>query len=97
MSGFVIVEVVEVSNPAGMQEYAARAQATVEQFGGRYRVLRGKTDVVEGSWSPGPLVMLEFPSMEKAKAWYASPEYHPLIALRQAASKMNFIFVEGLD
>lgn len=97
MSAFVIVEVLEVRDPEGMKRYAERAKATVEQFGGAYRVVRGKIEIVEGKWNPGPLVILEFPSLSRAREWYDSPEYRPLIAERQAVSRANFIFVEGLE
>lgn len=97
MSAFVIAEVLEVHDPDGMKRYAERAHATVEQYGGAYRALRGKMEVVEGKWSPGPLVILEFPSLARAHEWYDSPEYRPLIAERQKVSRTNFIFVEGLE
>lgn len=96
MSAFVIAEILEVSDPAGMKRYAEQAHPTIEQYGGRYRTLRGKMDVMEGDWHPAPLVIIEFPSLERAHAWYDSPEYRPLIAQRQAVARTNFIFVEGL-
>ena len=45
---------------------------------------------------PSTIVVLEFPSMEQAKAWYNDPEYAPMIALRQGGSTLDFILVEGL-
>jgi uncharacterized protein (DUF1330 family) len=96
VSAFVIVEVLEVRDPEGMKRYAERANATVSQYGGAYRVVRGRMDVVEGDWEPGPLVIIEFPSLSRAREWYDSPEYRPLIAERQNVSRANFIFVEGL-
>ena len=59
-------------------------------------MVRGKVEVLEGTWKPGNVVMLEFPSVVRAKEWYDSPEYHPLIAARTKASKGNMILVEGL-
>lgn len=96
MSAFVIAEILEVSDPAGMKQYAEKARPTIEQYGGSYRALRGKMDVMEGNWRPAPLVIIEFPSLERARAWYDSPEYRPLIAQRQAVSRTNFVFIEGL-
>lgn len=96
MSAFVIAEILEVSDAAGMKQYAERAKPTIEQYGGRYRTLRGKMEVMEGDWRPAPLVIIEFPSLEHAHAWYDSPEYRPLIARRKAVSRTNFVFVEGL-
>lgn len=97
MSGFVIAEILEVSDPAGMKQYAEAAQATVEQYDGKYRALRGKMEVLEGEWTGGPLVILEFPSLKRAQEWYDSPEYRPLIEMRKAVSRTNFILLEGLE
>lgn len=97
MSGFVIAEILEVSDPAGMKQYAERAHATVEQYGGKYRALRGNVEVLEGEWNVGPLAILEFPTPQRARDWYHSPEYRPLIEMRKAVSRTNFILLDGLD
>ena len=52
-------------------------------------------DPKEGGWTPKRIVVLEFPSMAQAQKWYDSPEYAPLIKLRQKASKGKLILVEG--
>jgi uncharacterized protein (DUF1330 family) len=52
-------------------------------------------EVAEGSWTPKRLVVLEFESLERAKAWYDSLEYADLKKLRQSASKGNLIFADG--
>lgn len=96
MSAFVMVEISEVLDPAAMQRYAQRAKATVEEFGGSYRCVRGQIEVLEGNWVPHPLVILEFPSMDRAREWYRSDAYRPLIEERQAAARVNLILVEGL-
>jgi uncharacterized protein (DUF1330 family) len=52
---------------------------------------------LEGSGTlPSIIVVLEFPSMAQAKAWYNDPEYAPLITLRQTGSELDFILVEGI-
>jgi uncharacterized protein (DUF1330 family) len=45
---------------------------------------------------PSVIVVLEFPTMAQARAWYNDPEYAPLIKLRQSGSDLDFILVEGL-
>ena len=55
----------------------------------------GKVEALEGGWSPKRLVLLEFPSMEQALKWYRSPEYAPLIKLRQKASRGRLVAIEG--
>jgi uncharacterized protein (DUF1330 family) len=57
----------------------------------------GKTETLEGDWQPGRFVILEFPSVEKAKQWWTSEEYAPAKALRQANAKTKMIVVEGFD
>ena len=70
-------------------------KATIAQYGGRYLVRGGTVDPKEGGWSPKRVVVLEFPSMAQAQAWYASPEYAPLLAIRLRAAKAKLLIVEG--
>ena len=87
---------VEITDPVGYEEYRQRVSATIEAFGGRYIVRGGATDVLEGNWVPKRLVILEFPDMKQLKAWYRSPEYEPLIALRQRTTRSALVAVEGV-
>lgn len=95
MSALVIVEVREVHDAEAMKRYAEKAGATIKKYGGVYRSVRGKTEVLEGDWYPGPMVILEFPSLDRARQWYASDDYQPLIQERASAASLNLIFVEG--
>jgi len=52
-------------------------------------------EVLEGDWKPSRLVMIEFPSMQHIRDWFASPEYAPLLALRQPAAVDCLVAVEG--
>jgi uncharacterized protein (DUF1330 family) len=94
MSAYVIGDI-EVTDPAGYEEYRKQVLAVVTQYGGKFLVRGGKVDVKEGGWAPKRVVVLEFPSMEQAQKWYHSPEYAPLIKLRQKASKGKLILLEG--
>lgn len=94
MSAYVIGDI-EVTDPAGYEEYRKQVLAVVTKYGGKFLVRGGKVDVKEGGWAPKRVVVLEFPSMEQAQKWYHSPEYAPLIKLRQKASKGRLILVEG--
>ena len=69
---------------------------SLEPYGGRFVVRGGKVETLEGDWAPTRFVMVEFPSVEKAKAWWASEEYRDAKALRQATSKTQMIVVEGI-
>lgn len=94
MAAYLIGEI-EVTDPAAYEDYRKQVGATVAKYGGRFVVRGGKVQALEGGWSPGRIVALEFPSMEQAQKWYRSPEYAPLIALRQRASRGKLILVEG--
>jgi uncharacterized protein (DUF1330 family) len=94
MTAYVIGEI-EVTDPATYEEYRKQVLATVTKFGGKFLVRGGRIEPLEGGWSPKRLVVLEFPSIGQVQKWYRSPEYAPLIKLRQKASKGKLVAVEG--
>jgi uncharacterized protein (DUF1330 family) len=95
MSAYIIVEI-EVTNPVGYEEYKKLAGATVEKHGGKYIVRGGKTEVLEGDWKPKRIVVLEFPSMERAKAWLNSEEYREPRKMRHRTARTNMLVIEGV-
>jgi len=94
MSAYVIAEV-DVVDPVAYEEYRKQVLAVVTKYNGKFIVRGGKVDPKEGGWTPKRIVVLEFPSLAQAQKWYDSPEYAPLIKLRQKASKGKLILVEG--
>ena len=94
MAAYVIGEI-EVTDPATYEDYRKQVPAVVTKYGGKFVVRGGKLEPLEGGWSPKRIVVLEFPSLEQAQKWYRSPEYAPLIVLRQRASRGKLILVEG--
>lgn len=96
MSAYVIVEI-EVTDPVGYEEYKKQAAATVHTYGGKYIVRGGKTEVLEGNWKPKRIVVLEFPTMERAKEWLNCPEYAEPRKLRHKTAKTNMLVIEGFD
>jgi uncharacterized protein (DUF1330 family) len=94
MSAYVIAEI-EITDPAAYEEYRKQVPAVIAKYGGRYAVRGGKVEPLEGGWSPKRLAVLEFPTLEQALKWYRSPEYAPLIKLRQKASRGRMVLVEG--
>jgi len=94
MAAYVIGEI-EVTDEASYEDYRKQVLATVQKHGGRFIVRGGKVEALEGGWSPKRLVVLEFPSMQQLLTWYRSPEYAPLIKLRQKASRGKLVAVEG--
>jgi uncharacterized protein (DUF1330 family) len=94
MAAYVIAEI-ELTDPALYEDYRKQVPATVEKHGGRFIVRGGSVEPLEGGWTPKRLVLLEFPTMQQALGWYRSPEYAPLIKLRQRASRGKLVAVEG--
>ena len=96
MAAYLIADI-EVIDSAGFAEYQQKVPATIAAYGGRYLVRGGATEVVEGAWSPHRCVVLEFPSTAQLKTWYASPEYRPLIAIRECTTRSNLVITEGIQ
>lgn len=94
MSAYVIVDT-DVIDPEGYKEYVQLAPESVKLYGGRYLARGGKTEILEGEWQPKRLVILEFPTMEQAKAWHHSIEYAPARALRHKYAHSNMVVIEG--
>ncbi len=95
MAGYMIADV-NVTDPAGFEEYRQLVGATIAAYGGRYLVRGGAVEPVEGEWNPRRLVILEFDSVARAKEWYYSAEYAGPREMRHQAATTNAIFVEGL-
>jgi uncharacterized protein (DUF1330 family) len=95
MSAYVVVQV-DVQDPVRYERYKTMVPPTLEKFGGRFAVRGGQVHTMEGSWAPRRFVLVEFPSVELAKAWWASPEYAEAKALRQATAESQLIIVEGV-
>jgi uncharacterized protein (DUF1330 family) len=94
MSAYIIVEI-EITDPVGYENYKKQAADTVHKYGGKYIVRGGKTEVLEGDWIPKRIVVLEFPTAERAKEWLSCEEYREPRKLRHATSRTNMILVEG--
>jgi uncharacterized protein (DUF1330 family) len=91
-----VVGNVEITDPAGYEEYRKRVPATIAAHGGRYLTRAGAMEVLEGDWAPKRFVILEFPDMARLKAWYDSPEYRPLREIRARTAKSSLFAVEGI-
>lgn len=95
MAAYCFFDVREVVDPAKLDQYKQGVLATVQQYGGRYLVLGGRCDSVEGTWQPVTPVLIRFPSLEQAYAWYHSAEYRDVRALRLAGSRGDAVFMES--
>ena len=95
MAAYVINDM-EITDPVVFDQYRQMSPATVAQYGGRFIVRGGAVQPLEGSWHPSRLVILEFDSVERARAWIDSEEYAPARRLRQASARSSMVLVEGL-
>ncbi|MFO1091245.1 MAG: DUF1330 domain-containing protein [Hyphomicrobiales bacterium] len=93
--GYWIVRV-DVTDPEGYKKYLAANGAAFAKYGARFIVRAGPFDVLEGS-ARSRNVVIEFPSVEQARACYHSAEYAPALAFRQDAATADLIIIEGYD
>jgi uncharacterized protein (DUF1330 family) len=96
MPAYVIVET-EIFDADQYSQYQAASPDAVHGGGGRFVARGGELAVLEGDWHPSRLVILEFPDLETAKAWYASTKYEEAKRLREGAAKLHMVAVQGLD
>lgn len=94
MPAYIIAQV-RVTDPERYADYRAGVPAVVEKYGGRFLVRGPSVEVLEGSHDGRRVVILEFATMAKLRAFWDSPEYSALRALRQSASEGDLWAVDG--
>jgi uncharacterized protein (DUF1330 family) len=94
MKAYVVVDV-DIHDTTLYEEYKKLTPASIQSYDGKFLVRGGKTETLEGDWAPGRFVLLEFPSMEKAREWYASADYTHARSIRQRAAHTQMLLVEG--
>ena len=95
MPAYIVVDV-EVRDPEQYEQYKTLVAPTLEPYGGRYLARGGHTENLEGVWVPNRLVVMEFDSVEKAKAWWSSEEYRRPKEIRQGSATTQMVVTEGL-
>jgi uncharacterized protein (DUF1330 family) len=90
-----LVAHIDVHDPAVFAEYRTRVEPIIEAFGGRYLIRGGALETLEGAEQQRRLVVIEFPSLDAARAFYHSPEYAPVLQLRLASAASEVVLVEG--
>ncbi len=94
MAAYLIVDV-EVRDQAEYEEYRKRVPASLVPYEGKFIVRGGATETPEGDWRPGRIIVIEFPSAERAKTWWNSAEYRIAKTKRQRSASTQMILVEG--
>jgi uncharacterized protein (DUF1330 family) len=95
MTAYLVVDI-EVHDRERYETYKHMAPPSIALYGGRYLTRGGETAVLEGDWTPKRFVILEFPTLEQARAWWSSPEYAEAKALRQSIAATRMVLTEGL-
>lgn len=95
MAAYVLINIT-ITDPERYAGYAKLAPATVAHYGGRYLARGGRAETLEGSTPAGRVVVIEFESIDRARAWLDSPEYSEPKAIRHSASTSTMWVVEGL-
>jgi|SRR5579864_5287759 len=91
-----LIATIQVTDSTVYEEYRNRVPAVIAAYGGRYLVRGGPVEQLEGDANPQRVVVLEFSSMERLRAFYDSADYRPLIALRQRSARSSLFAVEGV-
>jgi uncharacterized protein (DUF1330 family) len=95
VTAYVISEV-EVLDDQLIDTYRSLAKATIDQYGGRYIVRGGPVELMEGRRDPAKqFVIVEFPTIERAREWYRSPEYAEALKVRATALTRTLVLVDG--
>ncbi len=94
MAAYVIADV-QITDSERYKDYTAHTPASIAQHGGRWVVRGGASQVLEGDWNPGRIVVIEFPSVDAALQWFNSDDYQELAAIRRNASTARILVVEG--
>lgn len=95
MPAYVIANLQEAAPHPEIAEYIERVTATFEPYGGRFLVHAMQHEVKEGAW-PGNVVMIGFPGIVEAQAWWDSPAYREIAPLRSRHIDGDIILIEGV-
>lgn len=95
MTAYAIFEI-NITDPERYEDYKKLAPSAITAYGGKYLTRGGRAETMEGDWAPGRVVIVEFPSIEKAQEWLDSPEYSEARALRHIAATTQAIVVQGI-
>ena len=94
MSAYIVASV-DVTNPEQYEEYKKWSSQAIQECGGKILVRGGAVEVLEGDWNPGRSVIVAYPAVATAKAFYNSETYGKGRAARAGAAIMRMVVIEG--
>jgi uncharacterized protein (DUF1330 family) len=95
MAAYIIVDVT-VINKQEYEEYKKLTPASLTAYDGKFIARGGQVETLEGDWKPERIVILEFPTVERAKEWWESDIYTTAKAIRLRTAETKMIIVEGI-
>lgn len=95
MPAYAIGHLRDVAMGPGIVEYLERIDATLAPFGGRFIIHGARPEVLEGPWA-GDLIVIAFPDLEQARAWYDSPAYREILPLRRDNADGEILLIDGV-
>jgi uncharacterized protein (DUF1330 family) len=95
MPAYVVVDV-ERTDMERAARYSELSGPSVERHGGHFLARGGALRVLEGDWEPERLVVIEFPSVDAAQAWFDSDDYGEARLVREGAGHWRMVVVEGM-
>lgn len=96
MAAYLVVDVVDLTDPETYERYKPLMPPTLARYGGQYLARGGRVQVLEGEWSPARVVLVRFRDAADALRWWRSPEYAAAQAIRQKATKTGMVVVDGM-
>jgi uncharacterized protein (DUF1330 family) len=96
MSAYAMAYLHDVDLGAEIVEYLQRIDATLEPFGGHFLVHGATPELLEGD-DPGLPIVIEFPSLDRARGWYDSPAYREILPLRTRNARSTTFLIDGVD
>ena len=96
MPAYVIVEI-EIQDHEAYEGYKKLTPASIAAYDGKFIVRGGQSESLEGDWNPERIVVLEFPTMERAREWWNSQSYAPAKKIRQASAHTKMLLIEGFQ
>jgi len=95
MAAYVIVEV-EIHDPVEYESYKKLTPATLAAYQGKFIVRGAQSETLEGDWNPQRIVVLEFPTVDRAKEWWNSEIYNEAKSIRHRTASTKMIVLQGV-
>jgi uncharacterized protein (DUF1330 family) len=96
MTAYAIAHLHDVDFCGDIVEYLQRIDETLAPCHGRFVIHGGRPEVAEGEWR-GDLIVIAFPTLAHARAWYSSDAYQRIVPLRRSHSRGSVMLIDGVD